>query len=216
MTRLILVRHGQSEANLQNFSAGQTDIPLTELGRRQAQKAADYLVANWKIDRIYASDLSRAIHTAQPIADRLGLTIHTDRRLREIDTGDWAGLPSSVRDERYGELVRLSREDFSHMRYPNGESVTETYRRMVECITEIVEQNDGKSVMIASHGGALRAFTAYVLGFAEDEVGKSPSIGENASIQIYDWNDGIWQTVLPLTTEHLKDLALTTDELSKV
>ena len=216
MTRLILVRHGQSEANLQNFSAGQTDSPLTELGRKQAWRAADYLLTNYTIDCVWASDLSRAIDTAKPTAERLGLPIHTDRRLREIDTGDWAELPFSIRDARYPDLVRLSREDFSHMQYPNGESVVETYRRMVECITEIVGQNDGKSVMIASHGGALRAFTAHVLGFAEDEVGKAPSIGENASIQIYEWNDGVWQTVLPLTTEHLKDLALTTDELSKV
>ena len=155
MTRLILVRHGQSEANLQQFSAGQTDIPLTELGRKQAEKTADYLIAHWQIDRIYSSDLSRAIDTAQPTAKGLGLSIRTDRRLREIDTGDWAGLPFSVRDARYPELVRLSREDFSHMCYPGGESVIETYRRMVDCITEIAKENDGKSVMIASHGGAL-------------------------------------------------------------
>ena len=218
MTRLILVRHGQSEANLQNFSAGQTDSPLTELGRKQAWRAADYLLANYPIDCVWASDLSRAIDTAKPTAERLGLPIQTDRRLREIDTGEWAGLPFTVRAERYPEEVRRMREDYSQMRFPGGESIPEVYRRVVCCALEILEHNDGKCVLITAHAGALRTFAAYVHGFSEDEVGRSPAGGENASIQIYDYDSKQKQfhTVLPLSTEHLKALAQKTDEQAKI
>lgn len=216
MTRLILVRHGQSEANLKNIGAGQRDYPLTELGHKQAERVADYLLAHHSIDCIYASDLSRAISTAKPTAERLGLPIHTDRRLREIDTGDWAGLPFDVRRSQYPEECRRLREDYSHMRFPGGESIIEVYRRVVACVLQILEENEGKTVLIVAHAGALRALCAYANGFAEDEVGSSPAGGENASIQIYELSDGAWQTVLPLTTEHLEGLALKTDELSKV
>lgn len=218
MTRLILVRHGQSEANLLGIGAGQLDYPLTELGRAQAEAVADALTERYTIDRIYSSDLRRAVDTAKPTAERLGLPIQTDRRLREIDTGEWAGLPFTVRAERYPEEVRRMREDYSQMRFPGGESIPEVYRRVVCCALEILEHNDGKCVLITAHAGALRTFAAYVHGFSEDEVGRSPAGGENASIQIYDYDSKQKQfhTVLPLSTEHLKSLAQKTDEHAKI
>lgn len=218
MTRLILVRHGQSEANLLGIGAGQLDYPLTELGRAQAEAVADALTERESIDRIYSSDLRRAIDTAKPTAERLGLPIQTDRRLREIDTGEWAGLSFTVRAERFPEEVRRLREDYSHMRFPGGEAIPEVYRRVVCCITEILERNDGKCILITAHAGSLRTFAAYVHGFAEDEVGRSPAGGENASIQIYDYDAKQKQfyTVLPLSTEHLKALAQKTDEQAKI
>ena len=218
MTRLILVRHGQSFANLERISSGQLDFPLTELGHKQAKAIANALLSNHHIDVIYASDLRRAVDTATPTAEQLGLPIHTDRRLREIDTGEWAGLPFEVREARNPNEYRTLREDYSHMRFPGGESIAEVYRRVVECVLEITKKHNGQCVMITAHAGALRTFAAYVHGFAEDEVGLSPASGENASIQIYDYNEATSQfnCVLPITTDHLKDLSLVTDEHSKI
>ena len=216
MTRLILIRHGQSEANLKEIGAGQIDYPLTELGRHQAVLAARYLCANEKIDAIYASDLQRAYDTARPTAEALGLPIIQEPRLREIDTGEWAGMPFDVRRARFPELARVLKEDYSHMRFPGGESIVEVYRRVVPCICEIAKQNDGKTVLIASHAGALRTFLAFANGYAEDEVGKIQTGGENANIHIHEWDAGNLRIVLSNFDGHLGESALRTAEHTKV
>lgn len=213
MTRLILIRHGESEANLKEIGAGQIDYPLTELGHRQAELAASYLLANEKIDAIYSSDLQRAYNTARPVAEALHLPIVTDRRLREIDTGSWAGITFSERTRRFPELARILKEDYSHMRFPDGESISEVYARVVSCICEIAEKHDGQTVLIASHAGAIRTFLAYANGYASDEVGNIRTGGENANIHIHEWDKGKIRIVLSYFNGHLGDSArLTADE----
>lgn len=216
MTRLILIRHGESEANVKEIGAGQVDYPLTELGHEQARLAADYLLANERIDAIYSSDLQRAYDTALPVAEALGLPIRTDLRLREMDTGEWAGLSFRLREERYPEEVRKMRADFSHMRFPNGESIAEVYCRMAECVTEIAKENDGKTVLIATHAGALRNYLAFANGYSSEEVHKIRTGGENANIHIHEWEDGRIRIVLSYFNGHLGNAARVTEDEKKV
>ena len=89
-TRLYLIRHGESEANKIDAFAGHSQFNLTEQGRAQAQKAAEYL-STLQVDAIYSSDLPRAYQTAEPTAKRLGMEIITSKQLREIDAGEWEG-----------------------------------------------------------------------------------------------------------------------------
>lgn len=89
MTKLLFVRHGESIYNNASKFTGQKDIPLTELGEKQAEVTGKFLWENYPIDAVYSSDLSRAVNTAKPLADKLGLPIHTDPRFREIDLGEW-------------------------------------------------------------------------------------------------------------------------------
>ena len=92
MTRLILIRHGFSMANAEDRFAGYSDFPLSDIGHEQARLAAEYLFANEKIDKIYASDLLRAYHTAPPTAEKFGLPVIKEPRLREIYAGRWEGM----------------------------------------------------------------------------------------------------------------------------
>ena len=216
MTRLILIRHGESEANVKEIGAGQIDYPLTELGNKQAQLAAEYLLANESIDVIYSSDLQRAYDTALPVAKALNLPILTDRRLREMDTGEWAGMTFRVREERYPEEVRKLREDYSHMRFPGGESIAEVYERIVSCISEIAKENDGKTVLIATHAGALRNYMAFANGYSSEEVHMIRTGGENANIHIHEWEDGKVRIVLSYFNGHLGDTARITADEKKV
>ena len=89
MTRLILVRHGQSQANEKRNFAGQTDSPLTDLGKEQALLTAEYISENYKVDVVYASDLQRAYYTGQKIAEKCGVPIIKCQGLREIFVGEW-------------------------------------------------------------------------------------------------------------------------------
>ena len=181
MTRIIILRHGQSIANLLEQGSGQLDVPLTEKGRSQAESAAEYLVANEKIDRIYSSDLSRAVDTATPVAKRLGLPIVTDKRLREIYTGKFQGLSYTERDRLYPEEIAAIRRDYASARYP-----------------------DGETVLIASHAVATVIFNAFAHGYPRDRVVANERIG-NASISIYECDGKKAHPISVGFTGHLKD-----------
>ena len=84
MVTLLLVRHGESLYNMQRCFTGHSDIPLTELGEKQAELTAQYLTEHFKVDAIWSSDLQRAKSTAKPCADRLGLPINCDYRIEDM------------------------------------------------------------------------------------------------------------------------------------
>ena len=130
MTRLIFIRHGQSEANAQNRFAGQTNVPLTELGKAQAKCAAEYIVKREKIDKIYSSDLQRAHNTALPVSELTGIPINDATELREICAGIWEGrlaneieveyekgrgiitIPEGTTALHCGKLLKAGKHDF--------------------------------------------------------------------------------------------------------
>ena len=87
MTKLLIIRHGQSVANLQGIFVGHTDSPLSDLGKRQAEATADYIVNTFHVDAVYASDLERAFVTGKAVADRLGMSVTPVRGMREISQG---------------------------------------------------------------------------------------------------------------------------------
>ena len=94
-THLYLIRHGESEANKIDAFAGHSQFNLTAQGRAQAEKAAEYL-STLHVDAIYSSDLPRAFQTAQPTAERLGMTVVKREQLREIEAGEWEGRTSTI------------------------------------------------------------------------------------------------------------------------
>ena len=204
MTRLILLRHGESEANARGIFAGQRDYPLTDKGREQARQAAIYLTTHEQIDHIYSSDLSRAVETARFSARMMELSVHVDPRLREFDTGEWAGLTAEERQSRYPEEYRALREEPARFRYPGGESVPEVYDRVVEAITEIAERYPDRCVLIVTHNGAIRAFESFALGHARDEGGHTPQ-NKNASLHIYEWRNGKAHLHARDITDHLSE-----------
>lgn len=156
-TKLIFVRHGQSEANVNSFFGGRyTDVPLTELGKEQAEIMAGYVSEKYKIDAIYSSTLSRAIDTAQKVAEQLGLKINCDDRLNEIDGGLWNGMGFSDISLKYNEEFELWKTDLSKVHPPEGETVYDLQKRALEAINDIAEKENGKAVFIATHRVLLR------------------------------------------------------------
>ena len=101
MTRIILVRHGRSMANVADIFAGITETPLTPHGLLQAPAVANYLFEHEKIDKVYASPLSRAMDTVRPTAERFGLSVIPDKGLIEVDGGRWEGLSCAELAEKY-------------------------------------------------------------------------------------------------------------------
>ena len=202
MTRLILVRHGQSLANANNLFAGQSDFDLSEFGHAQAACAASYLKQTEPIDRIYASDLLRAYHTATPIGKAFDLEVIKDTGLREIYAGEWESLSFPTIAESYPEEFRVWREDYSHARPVGGESTAEVYERVVPHICELAERHDGECLLLATHATVVRAFDSFARGYSKDETGKIP-FSYNASFQIYEYQHGKVTIVRSNVIDHL-------------
>ncbi len=184
MTTLIFVRHGQSQANLDLVFAGHTDTPLTTLGVRQAENTAAFL-HDYPIERIYASDLSRAMQTAEPTARDHGLSIIPDSEMREIFAGNWEGRPyESLRDE-YGNDYETWIRDCGHAHPDGGESVVQLSQRIYAEFDRIAAENRGRCVAVFSHATPIRLLCARWHGIAVEEL-KTVSFVPNASVSIVE------------------------------
>ena len=209
MTTIIMVRHGQSVANLEERFAGYSDFDLTDLGRRQAELAAEYLYnSGQKVDAIYASDLLRAHNTALPFAKKYGLPINDTTALREIYAGEWEGLKFTEIMERFTEDRLVWKDDFANSRCTGGESTRELFRRIVKTVKELAEANPGKTVLLATHATPVRAIDCLSRGWGEEMMGELKFV-KNSAISIFEYADGVITPVRVGITEHL-DESLTT------
>lgn len=206
MTRIIMVRHGQSEANVAHlFAAGETNAALTALGKRQADAIADYLTAHEKIDAVYASDLSRATDTVRPTATRLGLPVIPERELREIYAGLWENQPYELIREKFAADYDVWKLDPPHARPTGGESVAEMYTRVTSAVLRLAAENEGKTILLGSHWTPVLAVIA--LARTGDVAGMLPENSPlNAAIHIFHAEKGVLTPVQLNITAHLADL----------
>jgi broad specificity phosphatase PhoE len=154
MSPLCLVRHGQTDWNLEGRYHGQSDVPLNENGRAQAHLLAQQLLGQ-SFAAIYSSDLQRARETAEIIADAFYLPVALEPRLREIDQGEWEGQLVEIIKDRYAELWQERIMDPVSVRPPGGETVGEVAERMYSALDDIAKIYPASQVLICSHGLAL-------------------------------------------------------------
>ncbi|MGH9112556.1 MAG: histidine phosphatase family protein [Acidimicrobiales bacterium] len=148
-TRVLLVRHGQSEWNASGRWQGQADPPLTELGRLQALEAARAVGA---VDAIWSSDLQRAAETAIIIGDQIGVgPVVADDDLRERDAGEWTGLTRTQIDERDPGFLAEGK------RPPRWESDGDLLIRASAALARIAESAPGSDVLVVTHAGVVFA-----------------------------------------------------------
>ena len=148
---IYLIRHGQTDWNVERKIQGQTDIPLNLNGKQQAEEAAKE-IANLKIDRIISSDLSRAKETAEIINKKVGKEITFDKRLREVNYGDFEGIQIDKFTDKDWEIFNETPEKIK------GEYRQQVYDRVKSFIDEI---KDDENVLVVTHGGSLRMMLYY-------------------------------------------------------
>lgn len=189
MTRILLIRHGESESNILGTFTGQLDAPLSELGHKQAECTARFILENYRVDAAYSSDLSRAYHTALHTAEKLGLQVQTDKRLREIYGGQWQDMLFSELSSTHPEEYALWQQDMGNSRCPGGESVAELARRVWECVMEICRENPDKTVLIATHATPIRAIQWMTTGTPLSFMKQIPW-ASNASVSEFAYENG--------------------------
>ena len=204
-TTLIIVRHGESEANGSKRFAGHLDIPLSKKGFKQAELTARYIKENYHVDAVYASDLQRAYHTALPIAEAFDLEVTKTEQLREVFAGHWQGQSFDVLETQYAQSYWTWRNDIGNGHPEGGESVAEVSQRVWDAVSEIVQKEDGKTVVIATHATPIRALLCRVAGW---ELARMKDIGwvSNASVSIVRVEDGKWSLEEKSLDAHLADI----------
>lgn len=163
MSRLFLVRHGETTLKSSQRLWGRTDVELSALGLKQAEKLRDRL-ASEKIDFIYSSDLKRALVTARTIASRHQLDITTCAELREFNYGKVEGLTFEEIDRLYPECSRYLIERSPDLRFPDGESLTELGKRVGKFTERLKEHKAEETILIVVHSGVLRTLICQLLG----------------------------------------------------
>lgn len=187
MVTFIIVRHGFSAFNKEKKFTGQMDVPLDEAGLEQAAETAAYVLKTYKIDAVYSSDLCRAYDTAKPVADALGLPVQTTKELREMYLGVWQGMSFDEVKEKYPEKYAIHKENVGLSRPTGGETYGELTERALAEIHKIALENDGKTVLIATHGGVVRALRCAWLSIPLTEMKNVPHV-TNASVTVAEYD----------------------------
>lgn len=205
MTKFILVRHGQSEANKHGLFAGHSDFPLSELGLLQAERTAEYILERHTVDAIYSSDLGRAYSTALPVSKRTGVEIIPDQRLREIFAGEWESMSFEDIAVKFPEDRAIWNNDIGNSRPTDGESVRELADRILSRLTEIGEENQGKTVLVTFHATPIRSMqTLWQTGGLENM--KDVKWVPNASVTVAEYEGGVFKLISVGENAHLEDL----------
>ncbi|PKA14966.1 histidine phosphatase family protein [Leptospira haakeii] len=165
--QLFLIRHGETAWNKERRLQGQTDTPLSELGKKQASKLAEGL-KNKGIELIFSSDLKRAKETSEQISQQLGIEIIYHSGLKEIHLGEAQGILESEISDIFGEThySAWKSQDRIHdqFKFPGGESKSEAGSRIIETILYLLKMYDKKNIAICSHGFVLsRAYEYFSL-----------------------------------------------------
>lgn len=174
MPQLVIVRHGQSQWNLENRFTGWIDIDLSEQGIEEAKTAGRKLI-DFKFDKAYTSALIRAQRTLDIILEIIGqkdIPVEKDKALNERMYGDLQGLNKDETKKKYGEeQVRLWRRSYD-IAPPNGESLKDTAARVIPYFEQkiAVDLKNGKNVLISAHGNSLRALVMYLEKLSKEEI----------------------------------------------
>jgi len=174
MALLVLVRHGESQWNLENRFTGWVDVPLTETGRREAQRAGE-LLRGMRFDRAFTSVLQRATETLDIILGVIGQTdlpIERDAALNERHYGDLQGLNKAETAERYGvEQVHIWRRSYD-VAPPGGESLKDTAARTLPYFESAIVSRlkTGENLLVSAHGNSLRSIVMHLDRLTKEQV----------------------------------------------
>lgn len=205
MTKLILVRHGESETNRSDCFSGHIDIALLDMGIQQAQRTGSYIAKTYSVDKVYASDLLRARQTGTIIAEILNLDCSTHKGLREINAGLWEGRKYAELEVEFSQDYSVWLNDIGNCVCTGGESVRQLSERVLAALSEIAEDNDGKTVVVVSHATPIRCVQCILSGNSLDSMKRTPWVS-NASITELEYDGANWKLARVGYDEHLKDI----------
>ena len=208
MTEIILVRHGETDWNVQQVFRGRIDIELNETGVRQAELLAEYL-RRVKIEAVYSSPLRRALKTAEVIARYHTLEVAIAPGLIDFDFGKWEGLPHQEVKRRYKQLYAQWLGNPHLVQMPDGESLNDVRGRALRVVDEVIAKHKG-TVVLVSHRVVNKVLTCALLGLDNSHFWNIRQ--DTCGITTFSYNNGRFVLAAHNDTSFLKTLR--TDVLS--
>ena len=202
MTEIIIIRHGETEWNKTGRFQGHSDVPLSAEGRAQAAMLGKNLSVD-HVDMIYASDLTRAMETAAPLAQRFGLEVISDTQLRELNFGAWEGRNFNDVNAENPNAMKNFYTDPEQADIPESEPFPEFQRRVAGRVREIVAQERGKRIVVVSHGASIRILLADILAMPIRSIWHISQLN-TAVNKIRFEDDGFAIVTLMNDTSHLR------------
>ncbi len=207
VTHVLLIRHGQSQGNVEGRFGGHTETPLSPRGRREARATAQAL-AGESFKAIYCSDLPRAIATASPLATLAGIDVQPTEAFRERSVGVMEGLTFEEAANQYPEqYVALLRRDFEHV-ILGGESYRQLLDRASRKLDQAIEQYKGGRIAIFTHTGTICILALHLMGALDAPELKPVWIAsKNCGISRFELrSDGFIRVISINDTRHLDGL----------
>lgn len=206
MKTLYLVRHGETDHNAGGRAMGQMDVPLNARGLEQALQTAEFL-RRYPVEHIVSSDLSRAMSTAQPLAEALGLAVVSDQRLRELSFGILEGRTVAECEVEDPDAVARWRSGDFDAALPGGESRRSLMARTRAVLDEIAA-GPHAHLALFSHGGTLNALHTHMIEHGHPVPREHiPRVFRfhNGSVSMSAWADGQWRFLAVNSTFHLAE-----------
>lgn len=204
MTRIILVRHGQTIWNVEpRRFRGRMDLPLDEIGLAQAERVAQW-VARFPIKAVYSSPLHRAVQTAQPTANHFRLSVQIHQGFLDFDYGEWKGHTDQEVAEKWGDIFEAWLHSPHTAQMPNGENLGDVRVRSTAAIYELAEQHHGETIMAVAHQVVNKVTICALLGLDNSHYRQIHQ--DNGGINIFEYADGMFKLMLMNGTCHLEGM----------
>ena len=162
MVNLIFVRHALTVDNQKSRLSGHIDSSVSEEGKEQIDKITNYL-KDFDIDKIYTTTSSRTKDTVKKLSELKSIEIIEKESLKEISFGDFEGLTFKEIENRYPEEFQDMIKKGYEYKYPNGESLIDSYNRVCTELDNIISDCDNQTILICSHGGTIRNIITYLI-----------------------------------------------------
>lgn len=195
--KVFLIRHGETEHNVEGGITGQLDIPLNQYGREQAEKLAERLETE-NFDAAYSSDLERTYETTEIVAEKQNLHPEEFKEFREMDFGVLEGEPK----EAWRTLVADTDEDRHFFAPKEGESTHEAGQRFLEKLEELSEEHFGEKILVGGHSVVLKSVVMEIFGLSGDYYSKL-DLGNTSITEIELYENG-WKVLRLNDTAHLE------------
>ncbi len=201
MTKMILIRHGETDWNKEQIFRGRIDVALNEVGLAQAGAVKESL-KDVKIDRIYSSPLSRAFETASVLEENRGLEVEIEKGFIDIDFGKWQGLSHEKVKEEYNNLYEIWLTEPHNVVFPGGESLEDVRKRSMKALEKVIENHPEETLAIVSHRVINKVLLCAILGIELSHFWYIKQ--DTCAINKFEYKDGNYYLTLLNDTCHLK------------
>ena len=198
--RLILVRHGQTEWNAGGRYQGQSNVALSDTGRKQARFLAERFPVK-QLDAIYTSDLDRAKETAECVGEKLGVSVRPEKAFRELSFGDWEGLTYQEISSRWPKEAEKLFTAPDELVIPHGETFQELQKRALDKIQLLYKNHIDQTVAVFAHGAINKTILAGLMHIPLHYLWSLRQ--DNTAVNILRLDDGYVMVELINSTSHL-------------